>query len=282
VDTFMFRVTDAFGNTDDGTATVVARPRLTLEKQGDGSVTSEPTGISCDASCTTDIAHFDIGSSVTLTAEAQPGKRVPRLERRCLRRQQRPHVRRHDERPRQITATFDTGTYTLDVSRSGTGTGNVTSSPGGIDLSAGDDSAPSRTAPRSRSPPLPRASTCSSSGAPAPAPEAAAATCTFTITDDTTVDARFVPAQAPARRYRWQRAWQTWRATRTSSISTGSHTSSDRVRPGSSRYAHGGRCAREARWTRGAVAHATHMDDVPARRTLARPTQEEPRCTSEL
>jgi hypothetical protein len=192
VDTFMFRVTDAFGNTDDGTATVVARPRLTLEKQGDGSVTSEPTGVSCDASCTTDIAHFDIGSSVTLTAEAQPGNAFQGWSGDACDGSSDPTCVVTMNAPVSITATFDTGTYTLDVSRSGTGTGNVTSSPGGINLSAGDDSALFAHGTEITLTAVATGLDMFAGWTTGPCAGSSSSTCTFTITDDTTVDARFV------------------------------------------------------------------------------------------
>ncbi len=190
-DQFTFRVTDAFGNTSDATATVSVRPRLTLAKEGDGSVSSVPPGIACDASCTTDIAHFDIGSSVTLTAEAQPGNTFSGWTSGPCDGSGAPTCDVTMNGPKSITATFSASTYTLDVTRTGNGTGNVTSVPSGIDLGAGKGSA---TFAHGTSITLTATATGISvftEWSAGPCDGSSVATCTFTITDDTTVEATF-------------------------------------------------------------------------------------------
>ena len=69
VDEFSFSVVDAFGNSDDGTATITVRPRVTLTKVGVGTVTSDPQDvIDCGPTCTSAFGHVDSGDVVTLTA----------------------------------------------------------------------------------------------------------------------------------------------------------------------------------------------------------------------
>lgn len=188
-DQFTFRVTDAFGNASDATATVTVRPRLTLAKQGDGSVSSDPTGIACDASCTTDDAHFDVGASVRLTAEAQPGNTFDGWQGGSCDGSRATTCDVTMNAPTSITATFSTNTYTLDVTR--TGSGNVTSSPAGIDLSGGQGSAIfdhgttiTLTAKASGINVFAEWST-------GPCAGSSQDTCAFSIADDTTVEARF-------------------------------------------------------------------------------------------
>ena len=190
LDTFTFRVTDAFGNVDDATASVSVRPRLTLTKQGGGSVYSEPAGIACDASCTTDLAHFDIGSSVTLIAEARPGSVFTGWTSGPCDGSSTPTCTVPMSGPTSVTATFSERSYILDVSR--TGSGNVTSDPAGIDLSGGQDSASfdhgtaiTLTARASGINVFDEWST-------GPCAGSSTATCTFTITDDTSVHATFI------------------------------------------------------------------------------------------
>jgi hypothetical protein len=98
---------------------------------GSGSVSSSPAGITCGATCS---AGFDYGTVVTLTATPNTssdftgwtgegcsgtGDCVVTLD-----------------QARSVTATFTLKTETLNVSKSGTGTGSVTSSPAGIDCGA--------------------------------------------------------------------------------------------------------------------------------------------------
>ena len=117
------------------TATFTLKPAKTLDVTtdgtGTGSVTSSPAGIDCGSTCTND---FAFGTLVTLTATpdvsanfagwtgagcAGTGTCVVTMD-----------------AARSVTATFTLKTETLDVSKSGSGTGSVTSSPAGIDCGA--------------------------------------------------------------------------------------------------------------------------------------------------
>ena len=191
IDQFTFRVTDAFGNTDDATANVSVRPRLTLTKQGDGSVSSDPTGIACDTSCTTDEAHFDLGSSVTLTAEAQSGNTFRRWSGEPCDGSSDPTCVVTMSGPTSITAIFATSNHTLVVSRSGNGRGNVTSSPSAINLNAGNDSAIFVHGTEITLTANPTGLSVFAAWSTGPCAGSGSATCSFTITDDTIVDATF-------------------------------------------------------------------------------------------
>ena len=191
VDTFTFRVTDAFGNTDDASADVTVRPRLRLDKLGNGSVSSAPAGIDCDTECSSDVAHFDLGSTVVLTADPTTGSTFDGWSGDACDGSSDLECAVTMSGPKSVTATFSANTYTLEVSRSGSGTGNVTSTPSGIDLSAGDTSA---TFDHGTEITL-TATAAGNSGfaewRTGPCAGSTSTTCTFTITDDTSVNARF-------------------------------------------------------------------------------------------
>ncbi len=101
---------------------------------GTGSIVSSPSGIDCGASCS---AHFADGAVVTLTAVPDigftiAGWSVPG----CLGTNTCEVTMTADQ---VVTATFGgapAGTSPLVVTMSGTGTGNVTSAPAGIDCGA--------------------------------------------------------------------------------------------------------------------------------------------------
>ena len=109
---------------------------------GSGSVTSSPAGIDVASGDPTASATFERGTVVTLTAVADDGSTFTTwtgggcTTGECV-------VTMNSNR--SVTATFGLTdqppvTATLTVVTSGTGTGNVTSSPAGIDLDAGNDS----------------------------------------------------------------------------------------------------------------------------------------------
>jgi hypothetical protein len=108
------------------TATFKLAPRqLTVKKVGSGSVTSSPAGITCGGTCS---ASFEHGTVVTLTGV--PGANAESVEwtgcgsidaeGRCLVTM---------SAAKSVTATFVVG---LTISKVGTGSGTVTSSPAGI------------------------------------------------------------------------------------------------------------------------------------------------------
>uniref|UniRef100_UPI003F9A9850 InlB B-repeat-containing protein n=1 Tax=unclassified Nitrospira TaxID=2652172 RepID=UPI003F9A9850 len=115
------------------TFTTVQRT-LTVTKAGTGSgtVTSNPGGISCGNDCTEGYAN---GTAVTLTAVASGGSTFASWSGggcsgtgTCIVTM---------TAARAVTATFTTVQRTLTVTKAGTGSGTVTSNPGGI--SCGND-----------------------------------------------------------------------------------------------------------------------------------------------
>ncbi len=96
---------------------------------GTGTVTSSPSGISCDPTCEAD---FEEDTEVTLTGS--PGANSKAVvwsgcdsvisENKCLVTM---------DADIEVTATFDLEQHQLSVSKTGSGTGKVTSSPPGID-----------------------------------------------------------------------------------------------------------------------------------------------------
>jgi hypothetical protein len=101
---------------------------------GTGTVTSSPSGIACGATCS---ASFETGTLVTLTASAEEASTDPvvkwsgcdsvDLGDRCLVAM---------SAARAVTATFNLAQHQLTVVEAGSGTGTVTSLPGGISCGA--------------------------------------------------------------------------------------------------------------------------------------------------
>lgn len=124
----------------DGLVTIT----YTLQRQldvtnagtGTGSVTSDPSGISCGADCN---QAYEDGTSVALTAHAASnsffagfsggGCSGPGLT--CTVTM---------DQARSVTATFTRNRYPLEVNTTGTGSGYVSSSPPGIDCGRGTGS----------------------------------------------------------------------------------------------------------------------------------------------
>jgi Divergent InlB B-repeat domain len=130
------RCTVAMSGARSVTATFSLEQRtLTVAKRGSGSgtVSSSPAGIACGATCS---AGFDLGATVTLSAS--PGASTQPVqwtgcdsvngEGKCVVAM---------SGARQVTATFDLSGPRLSVTRAGTGTGTVTSSPAGIECGSG-------------------------------------------------------------------------------------------------------------------------------------------------
>ena len=102
---------------------------LTVAKAGTGSgtVTSNPAGISCGATCS---AIYANGTTVTLTATPESGSSFSGWSGVCAANASATCVVTMDS-AQSITASFRMPTYTLTVARAGTGSGLVTGS--GID-----------------------------------------------------------------------------------------------------------------------------------------------------
>src|SRR5438128_3900523 len=105
---------------------------LTVSKTGAGSgtVTSNPAGISCGATCS---AAFAIGTMVTLTAAPAPGSTFTGWSGSCTGTGTCTVTM---SAATTVTATFAVQTFTLTVSKTGVGTGTVTSAPAGISCGA--------------------------------------------------------------------------------------------------------------------------------------------------
>jgi hypothetical protein len=105
---------------------------LTVHKSGSGSggVTSSPAGINCGATCA---AQFDHGTQITLTATPASGSTFAGWSGGGCSGTGTCKVTLNADTT--VTATFDTlppPQHTLTVSKAGSGSGSVTSSPAGI------------------------------------------------------------------------------------------------------------------------------------------------------
>jgi len=109
---------------------------LTVAKNGTGSgtVTSQPAGIDCGATCS---AQFDDGTPVVLTAGAGSGSTFTSWSGCDSTNANQCTVAMNAAR--NVTATFSASAptqRTLTVAKNGTGSGTVTSSPAGINCGA--------------------------------------------------------------------------------------------------------------------------------------------------
>jgi uncharacterized repeat protein (TIGR02543 family) len=116
------------GNTTVTANYVLGTNVLTVSKTGtgSGSVTSDPTGIDCGVTCA---ANFDIGAAVSLTATPATGSTFTGWSGACT------GTGACDvtmSASKAVTASFTLNTYTLTVSKTGLGSGTVSSVPAGI------------------------------------------------------------------------------------------------------------------------------------------------------
>jgi subtilisin family serine protease len=103
---------------------------VTRAGNGIGSVAASSGGLLCGITCS---ATYAGGSSVTLTATAGTNSRFTGWSGACT---GTGACVVSMTAARSVTATFDVSRYTLSVSRSGEGTGSVSSSPSGISCGA--------------------------------------------------------------------------------------------------------------------------------------------------
>ncbi|MBI3802256.1 MAG: hypothetical protein HY282_00650 [Nitrospirae bacterium] len=103
---------------------------VTKSGTGSGTVTSSPTGIDCGATCS---SSFNSGTAVTLTATASASSDFAGWSGACS---GSGTCSVTIDGTKNVTATFTLKTFTLSVTKAGTGAGTVTSSPVGIDCGA--------------------------------------------------------------------------------------------------------------------------------------------------
>src|SRR6266496_3998631 len=115
--------------------TTHASPTLTVNKGGTGSgtVTSSPAGISCGATCS---ASYNSGTVVTLTAAAAGGSTFTGWSGGGCSGTGSCVVTMNASTTITATFTLQTQSYSLTVNKGGTGSGTVTSNPGGISCGA--------------------------------------------------------------------------------------------------------------------------------------------------
>ncbi|MBI4917288.1 MAG: hypothetical protein HY825_15730 [Acidobacteria bacterium] len=106
---------------------------LTVSRTGTGSgtVTSDPGGVDCGATCS---AEFTYNTAVTLTAAAATGSTFTEWSGEGCAGTGTCQVTM--TQARSVTATFTLNSYALAVSKTGAGSGTVASAPAGIDCGA--------------------------------------------------------------------------------------------------------------------------------------------------
>lgn len=110
-------------------APAIVQHHLAVTLVGNGSVSSNPTGIDCGTTCGAD---FDEGTSVTLTAKADPGWTFTGWSGDACDGSTAATCDVTMDAAKSVTATF-TATHTLTVTKSGAGSGTVSSDKGAID-----------------------------------------------------------------------------------------------------------------------------------------------------
>jgi len=115
------------GGSDSGVSTYTLG--VSKNGSGTGTVTSSPSGINCGATCN---AQYTNGTAVTLSASPDNGAVFTGWSGACTGTGSCTVTM---DSAKSVTATFDavTVTYTLAVSKTGSGTGSVLSSPTDID-----------------------------------------------------------------------------------------------------------------------------------------------------
>jgi hypothetical protein len=103
---------------------------VTTAGTGSGTVTSSPAGITCGATCS---ANFAAGTQVTLTATPGTGSSFGGWSGACS---GTGTCQVTMDAAKSVNATFSAATYQLGVTKAGTGSGKVSSSPAGITCGA--------------------------------------------------------------------------------------------------------------------------------------------------
>ncbi len=98
---------------------------------GAGSITTDPSGIDCGITCSN---SYNYNTVVTLTAAADTGSTFTSWEGNCTANGL--SCSTTVTGTRDVTATFTLITYTLSVTKTGNGTGVITTTPGSIDCGA--------------------------------------------------------------------------------------------------------------------------------------------------
>jgi hypothetical protein len=131
--TFCYRV-KAYNTAAESGYTSVAcattKATLTASKVGSGTVSSSPAGISCGATCS---GSFTAGTAVTLTAAAGSGYSFTGWSGACTGTGSCVVTM---DAAKSALATFTIQSFALTLSKAGTGSGTVTSSPAGINCGA--------------------------------------------------------------------------------------------------------------------------------------------------
>ena len=198
LDSFEYRVIDELGNYADATVGITVRPRLDLEKSGVGSgtVISDPAGIDCGPACQSDRMHVDAGQQVVLEAVPDVGSVFAGWGGACsdsgVGDTCAVVVDADAVATASVTASFARARHTLSVETAGPGFGNVSSSPTGIDVGAGQSSFEFEHGTEITLSAIPSfGSTFADWGGACSDSEPV---CIVTITDDTSVTASFVVA----------------------------------------------------------------------------------------
>jgi uncharacterized repeat protein (TIGR02543 family) len=105
---------------------------LSVGKTGEGAIISSPAGIDCGAICSAD---FTLNSSVSLAATPAAGYKFAGWSGGACAGNV-PTCTVSMSQAQSVTANFAPASHTLSVTQSGAGSGNVTSSPPGIDCGA--------------------------------------------------------------------------------------------------------------------------------------------------
>ncbi len=167
---------------------------LTVQKSGTGTgtVTSSPSGIQCGTACS---ASYAVGTTVTLSAQPSAGSTFSGWSGGGCSGTGTCSVALNAATTVTATFTSTPSTYTLTVSKGGTGSGSVDSSPAGISCGATcSASYAANTAVTLTAAPAPGSTFGGWSGGGCSGTQS---TCTVTLGANVSVSAQFNPSQPP-------------------------------------------------------------------------------------